>query len=137
MLLLEQDIIRKKQVDKNNIIELDIGNNKKYKIEAIYNSMVYAKESKLEHQLGFYYLVLWKKYLEKENTWELALAIQHFRKLINFFYKNYFDNSITISESIAIASLMIRPIIKPTNKPNIKQKQDQLANSTNKEAKNN
>lgn len=45
MSLLKQNTIRKKQVDKNKI-ELDIGNNKskKYKVEAISNSVVYARE---------------------------------------------------------------------------------------------
>lgn len=37
MLLLDYDIIRKKQVDKNNVVKLDTGNNKngKYKVKAI------------------------------------------------------------------------------------------------------
>lgn len=48
-------------------IKLDKGNSKEYKVEAIYNTMVYVKESK-DYLLGFYYLISWKSYFEKENT---------------------------------------------------------------------
>ena len=46
MLLLEQETTKKRQVDKN-VIELDIANhnNRKYKVEVIYNSAIYMKES--------------------------------------------------------------------------------------------
>ena len=47
---------------------------KKYEIEEIWDSAVYIKKSK-SHLPGLYYLVLWKSYLEEENTWELALAV--------------------------------------------------------------
>ena len=50
-------------------IELDKGNSKEYNFEAICNSKVYAKElNSYYHLPGLYYLVLWKSYLEKENT---------------------------------------------------------------------
>lgn len=35
---------------------------------AIWNSIVYVKKSELDYLLGFYYLILWKKGLEEENT---------------------------------------------------------------------
>ena len=65
MLLLEWKIIRKKQVYENNAIELDAYKNdsEKYKIEAIYNSVVYTKKLKLDHLPELYYLVFWKSYL--------------------------------------------------------------------------
>ena len=49
MLLLEQDITRKKQINKNNIAELDIGDNKskENKVKAIWDSAVYAKKVKI------------------------------------------------------------------------------------------
>lgn len=58
-------------------IDFDVDNNdnKKYKVEAISNSAVYAKELKLDYLLRLYYLVFWKSYLKEENTWELASAI--------------------------------------------------------------
>ena len=67
MLLLEQDIIRKGRVNDKNAVELDAGNNKsgEYKVEAIWDSAVYAKEVESDHLLGLYYLVLLKEYLEK------------------------------------------------------------------------
>ena len=68
MSLLEQDTTIKAQVDeKVKQIEFDTSNNSKEdKVEAIWDSMVYAKESK-GHLPGLYYLVSWKKYLEEEN----------------------------------------------------------------------
>ena len=58
MSLLEQDTTRKERVDKNTT-KLDAGDNKgsEYKMEAICNNAVYAKESKSGHLLGLYYLV--------------------------------------------------------------------------------
>ena len=56
MLLLEQDIIRKRWVDKN-LIEFKAGKNKEYKVEEIWNSTVYAKKSVADHLLSFYYLI--------------------------------------------------------------------------------
>ena len=73
--LLEQDTTRKKRVDKK-LPELDTGNkdSKKYKMEAIWDSTVYAQESE-GHLSGLYYLVAWKSYLEEENTWEPLSAV--------------------------------------------------------------
>ena len=49
---------RKKWVDENNKSKLDAGNERnKYKVKAIQDSAVYARESKLGHLLGLYYLV--------------------------------------------------------------------------------
>ena len=46
------------QVDKNQAIELNAGrNNRKYKIEAIYDNMIFAKELKSGYVLDLYYLV--------------------------------------------------------------------------------
>ena len=58
MLLLEQDITRKGQVDEN-MTKLDIGNDesKKYKVEAICDSVVYAKKSKSDLPWLFYFVV--------------------------------------------------------------------------------
>ncbi len=54
MLLLEQDITRKGQVE--TTIELDKPTSKECEVEAIYDSMVYASKSE-GHLPGFYYLV--------------------------------------------------------------------------------
>ena len=57
-------------------LEFEAGNDKEYEIDGIWDSAVYARESAGQLS-GLYYLVLWKGYSEKENTWELASAIQH------------------------------------------------------------
>ena len=58
-------------------IEFDEGDNKsgKYEVETIWDSAVYAKESKSGYLPGLYYLVSWKKYPEKENTREPASVV--------------------------------------------------------------
>ena len=68
--LLEQDITRKVQVDKEvRQIEFDADdNNGEYKVEAIWDSTIYIKESKSGLLPGLYYLVLWKSYPKEENT---------------------------------------------------------------------
>ena len=68
---MEQNIIRKDRVDKKvrqkkfNISDNDSG---EYKIEAIWDSAIYAKELKTGHLPGLYYLILWKRYLKEKNT---------------------------------------------------------------------
>ena len=58
MSLLKQNTIRKKQVDeKVNKLEFEAGNSKEYKVEAIWNSVVYANKAE-DYLLGLYYLVL-------------------------------------------------------------------------------
>lgn len=75
MKLLEQDIIRRRQVDKT-IARLEFGSQdgKKYEVKIFYNSTVYARELR-DHPPGFYYLVSWKGYLKKENTWEATVTV--------------------------------------------------------------
>ena len=57
--LLEQDTPRKERVSKE-VLELDAGNkdSKEYEVEAIWDSAVYANESKSGHLPGLYYLVV-------------------------------------------------------------------------------
>ena len=107
----------------------------KYKVEAIWDSEVYVRESESGHLPGFYYLVSWKGYPEEENTWELASVVQQHRKLISSFHKDHLDKLTTTSPTINIAPPMAKPTVKPTGPP--KQKRGQLANSINKWAKTN
>ena len=66
---LEQDTTRKEQVDKQMIeLELEAGNSKEYKVEAIWNSAVYASKSESGQLAGLYYLVGWKRYPKEKNT---------------------------------------------------------------------
>lgn len=58
----------KKQVDENNKqIDFNAGNKEEYELEAIWDSVFYAKKS-IGYLLGLYYLVLWKSYPRKKNT---------------------------------------------------------------------
>ena len=90
MSLLKQDIIKKRWMNElfsESEPEFDAGNNKEYKIEAIIDSAIYAKETK-KHLLGLYYLVSWKGYPEEESTWKLSSTIMHLWKMISMFHKD-------------------------------------------------
>ena len=57
VLLLEQDTTRKGRVHEENAEELDAGNDsKKYKVEVIRDSAVYAKKLESGYLPGLYYL---------------------------------------------------------------------------------
>ena len=45
-----------------------------YEMEAIQDSAIYDNKAK-SHLSGLYYLVVWKRYPEKENTWESSFAV--------------------------------------------------------------
>ena len=74
VLLLEQDTTKKRRVNDMQL-EFEAGDNKEYKVDGIWDSAVYAKESTIGQLPGLYYLVLYKDYSEEENTWEPASAI--------------------------------------------------------------
>ena len=60
MSLLEQKMTRRRRVDKKIAEQLKFeagGNNKKYKVKSICNSVVYAKESETDHLPSLYYLI--------------------------------------------------------------------------------
>ena len=136
MSLLEQDNTRKERV--GELPELNAGDDsKECKIEAIWDSAVYAMESESGHLPGLFYLITWKGYPEKENIWEPVLAVQYFRKLISSFHKNHPKKPTTTSLPVNSALPMARPTIKPTTKSTTKQKRDRPANSANKRAKKN
>ncbi len=72
VLLLEQNIIRKKQV--NNVLpeseKFETKDNKEYKVKAIIEKIMYDK--KRNNQMpGLYYFVLWKDFLKEKSFWEL------------------------------------------------------------------
>ncbi len=95
-------------------IKLDEGNSKEYEVEAIRDSVVYAKESDSGyHLLGLYYLVSWKGYPEEENTWEPASAVLHLRKLINTFHRDHPEKPTVTSPPIDSAPTMARPTVRP------------------------
>ena len=74
--LLEQDTTKKERVDKRvRELELEAGNSEEYKVEAIWQSAVYASKSKSGQPPGLFYLVAWKRYIEEENTWKPSSAV--------------------------------------------------------------
>ena len=58
MSLLKQNTTKKERVDKKvTELEFETGNKEEYKVEAICNNAIYAKEAK-GHLLGLYHLVV-------------------------------------------------------------------------------
>ena len=130
--LLEQDTTKKGRM--NELFpepepEFDVGNNKKYEIEAIKDSAVYAKEA--EGQLpGLYYLISWKGYPEEKSTWEPSSAVIHLRKMISTFHKDNPEKPTATSLPLNSAPPMAKLSVKPPVKPSVKRKQDRPINST-------
>ena len=115
MSLLEQNITRKKWVDKNAAqLEFKGGDNEEYKVEWIRDSAVYAMELEAGHLLGLDYLVSWKSYLEEENIWRPVLAMQYFWKLLNKLYPENLTKPKATSSPVNFAPPMARPTIKST-----------------------
>lgn len=113
MSLLEQNITRKEQVDKimSKLEFKNKGDSKEYKIKAICNNVVHI--SKLEdHLSSLYYLVLWKSYPKKKNTWELVLVVLHLYRLISTFHHDYSQKPTATSPLIYFIVSMARPIFK-------------------------
>ena len=71
MLLLEQDIIKKGQVHKLTKLkskqEIDIRDDKEYKVKAICDSKIYVKET-AGQLFRLYYLISWKSYTKEKST---------------------------------------------------------------------
>ena len=64
------------KLEKN--LEFEAIGNKKYKVKAIIDSVVYNQQINNSNQMpGFYYLILWKNYPEEKNTWEPSSVVIH------------------------------------------------------------
>ena len=94
-------------------LEFEAGNHKKYEVDGIRDSAVYAKESATGQLPGLYYLVLWKGYPEEENTWELASAIQHLWRLVTAYHKDNPEKPTATSDPVDTAPPMARPSAPP------------------------
>ncbi len=112
------------------------GKGEEYKIKAICDSMVYARESE-GHLLGLYYLVSWKGYTKEKNTWEPVSAVIYLRKLISNFHHDHPEKPTATFPPINSASLMARSTVKPRAETLSKQKWDKLTkdNSASKHVK--
>ncbi len=60
---------------------------------------------------GLYYLVLWKGYPEKDNTWEPSSAVIHLRKLISTFHNEHPEKPTATSPPLDSAPPMAGPTI--------------------------
>ena len=108
MSLLEQDNTRKGR--ELSVPEFEPSDDKKYEVEAIQDSLVYAKETD-GHLPGLYYLVAWKGYPEEESTWEPSLAVMHLRKMVSTFHKDHPEKPTAISALLDSAPPMVIPTI--------------------------
>ncbi len=114
--LLDQDTTKKGQVDEttSRLKFENEGDGEEYEVEAICDSAVYPKKSDSGHHLpDLYYLVSWKAYYEEKNTWEPALTMLHFCKLISTFRRDHPEKPTAIFPPIDSASVMARPTVKP------------------------
>ena len=110
MSLLEHDTTREEQMNKFvEMLKFEPDTNKKYKVEAIWDIAIYVMEAN-GHLSGLYYLIACKGYTEEENTWKLSLIVLHLQKMVNIFYKNHSEKS--ISTSLLLVSAL--PMAKPT-----------------------
>lgn len=91
---------------------------REYKIEAICDNRVYAKESD-DHPLSTYNLVFWKSNLEEKNTQEPTLAVMYLQRLLFTCQHDYLKKLIVISSPIYSGTLIIKSIAKAV----VKQKQ--------------
>ena len=115
MFLLEQDTTRKERVDEKTL-QLEFEENiedKEYEVETICDSAVYTKEFESGQLPSLYYLIFWKNFLKDENTWKLASAMQHLRRLVNTFHKENPDKPTLTFTPVDIAPPTARPIVKP------------------------
>ena len=135
VLLLEQDTIKKGRMNKlfsKPKPKFDADNNKEYKVEAIIDIAVYAKEAE-GHLPSLYYLVSWKGYPKEKSVWEPSSAVMHLQKIISTFHKDHPEKPMAIFLPLDSALPMAKPSVKPA-KPSTKQKRGCPTGST-KQAK--
>ena len=91
-------------------LEFEAGNNKKYEVNGIWDSAVYAKESTTGQLPRLYYLISWKSYPKEENTWEPVSAIQYLQKLVTAYHKDNLEKPTTTSFPVDTTLPMARPM---------------------------
>ncbi len=96
----------------------EAGDDKEYEVETIIDSAVYGQQANNSQMPALYYLVSWKGYPEKENTWEPSSAVIHLRKLISTFHKEHPEKPTATSLPLDSAPPIARSTIpkKPQQK---------------------
>ena len=109
VLLLDQDITKKRR--EFSVPEFEPGDDKEYEVEAIQDSTVYVKKVD-GHLPRLYYLIVWKDYPEKKNTWEPFLAIMHLWKIVSIFHRDHLEKLTATSASLDSVPPMAKPTIQ-------------------------
>ena len=110
------------------------GDGEEYKVEAICESPVYARESE-GHLPGLYYLVSWKVYSEEKNILKPVSAIPHLRRIVNTFHKEHLEKPTTTSTPVDSAPPMAKRAVKPGSANKRKRGRTAKATSFKKHAK--
>ena len=108
VLLLEKNIKKRRQ--EFSVSEFELGNDKEYEVEAIWDNAVYANKAD-GHLSELYYLVVWKGYLEEKSIWKPVLPVMYLWKLLSKFYYENPDKLTATSPPINITLPMAKPII--------------------------
>ena len=140
--MLKQDTTKKKQVDKKvKQMEFDASDDEsgEYEVEAIWDSAVYERESKSGYLPGSLLSGLIEKISRGRKYLETSFNGPSTQKAYQLVPQNHPDKPtatfLAIDTAPPMAKSTIRPPVKSSKLP--KQKQRQLANSTNKWAKTN
>lgn len=72
--------------------EIDIGEDKKYKVKTIADSFIYARSAR-GYLLKLYYLLSWKSYFEDKSTQQPPTVVMYTQKMINTFQINHSEKS--------------------------------------------
>ena len=93
MLLLEQNTSKKGQINVfTEVLKFELGDDKEYKVEAMQDIAIYAKEAD-RNLSGLYYLVIWKGYSKEKKIWEPSLIVIHLQKMVSTFQKDHPEKS--------------------------------------------
>ena len=113
--LREYDTTREDRVDKQvTELELEAGDSKEYKLEAIRDSAVYASKWELGQLPSLYYLIVWKGYLMEKNIWEPLLVVHYLKKLISCFHMKHPEKPTANFPPINSFPPMVNPTVRPT-----------------------
>lgn len=133
MSLPENNNIRRRQeVKSTTCLKWKVDHIEEYEIEGICDTTVHTKKSEGHHLQRFNYIVLWKGFSKKENTWKPMSTVQHLQNVINTFLNNYSEKPIVMSPSIDTVLGITRPRI---NRLAPNRKCSQLIKANNKHQK--